>query len=184
VQSDVQLSPDTQIEEDPNVEVEEDAEEEQSPGKVLGTKRKKSLVEDAEEDEDPTPTSGKSATKAPRTTKSSASDAGKGGKGGEAVEGEGATAAGDEDDQLKPDLDFKKSEAAGFYTKGGKKKVLFHQLLWDLQREHGQPRSLKQKIWMDYYREMLTGRLPTGPFSQCLGWLLNGMLILPDIRLY
>lgn len=160
-----------------DLEIEEigaDSQSELTPARLLGAKRRLSSVGSQEEqDDEATPNSAKTVTKEFRSARPAASDGGKGGKGGEPTEEEPAA---DETEKLNPDLFFEKSESDTFYAKGGKKKVFFHQLLWDLQREHGQPRSLKQKIWMDYYRELLAGRLPTGPFSQCLGWQLNSML--------
>lgn len=168
------LSPDTEPEEEDMEETGGDAQGEQAAGRVLPAKRKKGAAEDEEDDGDPTPSSGKSATKAAKTTKSSATNVGKGGKGGEAPEGDQPVTA--EEDKLNPDLGVKLSAVPEFYAKGGKKKVYFHQLVWDLHREYGQPRTLKQTIWMDYYRELLAGTVPNAPYNQCLGWILNCML--------
>jgi hypothetical protein len=61
------------------------------------------------------------------------------------------------------------------YTKAERTDVKLDDLIWDVTREHGQPRSLKPELWSKYYRQLLQDGPPSLPFANGLGYMLNGV---------
>lgn len=58
----------------------------------------------------------------------------------------------------------------------GRHCIHFSNLEWDLKREHGQPRLLKDELWTKYYRKLLIDGAPRTPFAEGLAWQKAGVV--------
>ena len=111
----------------------------------------------------------------PKRSRTCAESAGKGaGKGTGKASTPAKTAATQATESKDVAVSYSKEQVAK-YCRNERTEVKLEDLIWDVTREHGQPRSLKPELWAKYYRQLLQDGPPRVPFADGLGYMLNGV---------